>query len=50
MENGNANATHSLSSPAHAGDPVRRGFPAQALLSLEYWDRPVKPGDDEWNG
>ena len=35
--NGNASATYSLSSPAHAGDPVRRGFSAQALLSLEYW-------------
>ena len=35
--NGNASATHSLSSPAQAGDPVRRGFSAQALLSLEYW-------------
>jgi hypothetical protein len=36
---GNADgiAAHLLSSPAHAGDPVRRGFTAQALLSLEYW-------------
>jgi hypothetical protein len=25
------------SSPAHAGDPVRRGFSVQTLLSLEYW-------------
>jgi hypothetical protein len=25
------------SSPANAGDPVRRGFSAQSLLSLEYW-------------
>ena len=30
-------ATFSASSPAHAGDPVRRGFSAQALLPLEYW-------------
>ena len=35
--NGNASATYSLSSQAHAGDPVRRGFSAQALLPLEYW-------------
>src|ERR1700730_3503428 len=35
--NANGTATHSLSSPAHAGDPVRRGFTAQALTSLEYW-------------
>jgi hypothetical protein len=34
---GPASAAHSLSSPAYAGDPVRRGFTAQALLSLEYW-------------
>jgi hypothetical protein len=34
--NGNASATHSLSSSAKAGDPVRRGFTAQALPSLEY--------------
>ena len=32
----------SLSSPAlcaiaHAGDPVRRGFSAETLASLEYW-------------
>ena len=26
-----------LSCPAHAEHPVRRGFSAQALLSLEYW-------------
>src|SRR3954447_7535881 len=26
-----------LSSPAHAGDPVRRGFSAQSLASLGYW-------------
>ena len=26
-----------LSSPAKAGDPVRRGFSAQSLTSLEYW-------------
>jgi len=34
-----------LSSPAKAGDPVRRGF---AAPSLQLWilDRPVKPGDD----
>src|SRR3954453_5754713 len=30
-------APHSPSSPAHAGDPVRRGFSAHALLPLEYW-------------
>src|SRR5260370_6447786 len=35
--NGPAGAAHSLSSPAHAGDPVRRGLSARALLSLEYW-------------
>ncbi len=37
FEMATAIATHSLSSPAQAGDPVRRGFSAQALLSLEYW-------------
>jgi hypothetical protein len=26
-----------LSSPAKAGDPVRRGFSVQSLASLEYW-------------
>src|SRR5436853_2710268 len=26
-----------LSSPAHAGDPVRAGFSAQSLASLGYW-------------
>jgi hypothetical protein len=26
-----------LSSPAKAGDPVRRSFSIQALPSLEYW-------------
>jgi hypothetical protein len=26
-----------LSSPAKAGDPVRRGFTAESLASLEYW-------------
>ena len=25
------------SSPAKAGDPVRRGFSIQSLTSLEYW-------------
>jgi hypothetical protein len=41
--NGNASATYSLSSPAlcaiahWAGDPVRRGFSAKTLASLEYW-------------
>jgi hypothetical protein len=25
------------SSPAHAEDPVRRGFSVQSLASLEYW-------------
>jgi hypothetical protein len=30
-------ATFSVASPASAGDPVHRGFSAQALLSLEYW-------------
>jgi hypothetical protein len=30
-------ATFSASSPAHAGDPVRRGFSAETLASLEYW-------------
>src|SRR5260370_37771323 len=25
------------SSPAHAGDPVRRGLSAQAVAALEYW-------------
>jgi hypothetical protein len=25
------------SSPAHAGDPVRRGFSVQSLAFLEYW-------------
>ena len=30
-------ASSLLSSPGYAGDPVRRGFSAQALLSLEYW-------------
>src|SRR5665213_820322 len=34
------------SSSAKAGDPVRRGLSAQSLMSLGYWDRPVKPGDD----
>jgi hypothetical protein len=34
---GNAGATHSLSSSAKAGDPVRRGFSAEPALSLEYW-------------
>ena len=34
---GTAGAAESLSSPAHAGDPVRRSLSAQALLSLEYW-------------
>ena len=29
-----------LSSPAHAGDPVRRGFSVQSLTSLEYLDHP----------
>jgi hypothetical protein len=32
------------SSPAKAGDPVRRGLLAQAVASLEYWI--AKPGDD----
>ena len=26
-----------LSSPAKAGDPVRRGFSVPSLTSLEYW-------------
>jgi hypothetical protein len=26
-----------LSSPAKAGDPVRRGFSVLSLTSLEYW-------------
>jgi hypothetical protein len=26
-----------LSSPARAGDPVRRGFSVRSLTSLEYW-------------
>jgi hypothetical protein len=26
-----------LSSPAHAGDPVRRSFSVLSLTSLEYW-------------
>jgi len=26
-----------LSSPAEAGEPVRRGFSVQSLTSLEYW-------------
>ena len=30
-------AKFSVSSPANAGDPVRRGFSAQALTALEYW-------------
>src|SRR6266700_7931719 len=46
--NDNASATRSPSSPAHAGDPVRRGFSAQARLSLEYWIARSKPGDHEW--
>jgi hypothetical protein len=29
-----------LSSPAHAGDPVRRGFSIRSLTSLEYWVTP----------
>src|SRR5437762_3267984 len=33
LGNGNASATHSLSSPVHAGDPVRRGFSAQILTT-----------------
>src|ERR1700730_6175701 len=33
--NGNSGAAHSQSSPAHAGDPVRRGFSARTLPSLE---------------
>ena len=28
---------HDLSSPAKAGDPVRRGFSIQSLLPLQYW-------------
>jgi hypothetical protein len=47
--NGNANATHPLSSHADAGDPVRRGFSAQSPLPLEYWiarSSQVEPGDD----
>src|ERR1700730_9780916 len=34
---GNTSAACSPSSPAHAGDPVRRGLSAQSLLPLEYW-------------
>src|SRR5438477_9525391 len=30
-------AAKMLSSSAHAGDPVRRGFSVQSLASLEYW-------------
>jgi hypothetical protein len=34
-----------LSSSAKAGNPVRRGFSIQSQAPLEYWGRPVKPGD-----
>jgi hypothetical protein len=30
-------ASSKLSSPAKAGDPVRRGLSAQSQTSLEYW-------------
>jgi hypothetical protein len=29
--------THRCHRPVQPGDPVRRGFSAQALPSLEYW-------------
>src|SRR4051812_8701416 len=33
-----------LSSPAKAGDPVRRGSSALSLLSLEYWVTRLREG------
>ena len=33
----------SVSYPAHAGYPLRRDFPAQAEMSLEYWIAPGAP-------
>jgi hypothetical protein len=43
-----------LSSPANAGDPVRRDFSIQSSASLEYWGEgkrcrssKAKPGDDD---
>jgi len=41
-----ARTAYSLSCPADAGHPVRRGLSGQRLMSLEYWIAPVKPGDD----
>jgi hypothetical protein len=41
--NANASAAHVLSSPAHAGDQVRRGFSAETLASLEYWIARSRP-------
>src|SRR5665213_4361240 len=40
-------ATHSDRHPRACGDPVRRGLSIPSLASLEYWDRPVKPDDDD---
>jgi hypothetical protein len=36
----------SLSSPAKAGDPVRRGFSVKHVGLSGILDRPVEPGDD----
>jgi hypothetical protein len=38
------------SSPAKAGDPVRRGPSAQALASPEYWIARFDTGDDSGRG